>query len=168
MKHIKQSLFITFGLAISSTAIAEMPNPWTDCGIGALIFGSVEDETASAILAALSNITWDLGSTAVTSATASPDTCNGADVSAAIYIQQNLRVVEEQIVSGSGEHLVALLDIYQCSESSHYDVLNDVRNEIKPVYLESTYSTSTASQQAESIWAVFNSNVQKSEQCKAI
>ena len=45
------------------------PNPFSDCGIGAALF---PDTSWAAVT---SNITWDIGTTALTSATMSPGTC---------------------------------------------------------------------------------------------
>ena len=48
-------------------------NPYTDCGIGAALFPNTN------WAAVTSNATWDAGTTAVISATASEDTCSGGE-----------------------------------------------------------------------------------------
>lgn len=165
MRLILQLALLSLGFASTSVAHAETPNPWTDCGIGALIFGGLEDDTASAVLSAISNITWDLGTTGTTSATITPETCKGADVSAAIFIQQNLRLVEEQVVSGKGDHVIAVLELYQCSHNDRSDILDAIRTDIQPVFTNPNYSTATKTEQAEAIWNVFNGSIQTSEKC---
>ena len=77
----------TLGLSVtaillSSNVIAESkPSPYPDCGIGAALF---ENNTGATI----SNVIWDLGTTALTSATASPETCEGFNPDAAAFIEK--------------------------------------------------------------------------------
>ena len=65
---------------LSGQAMAqENINPWKHCGIGAIIF----DDNGTA--AAISNIIWDLGTTAVSSKVSSADSCEGKLVTAAVF-----------------------------------------------------------------------------------
>ena len=89
---MKKSIVIAGALAFGmapSLAHADGPNPWTDCGLGALVFSGVDGDGGK-IGAAISNIIWDLGTTAVSSATSSPDTCARHEVTAAAFIHQQL------------------------------------------------------------------------------
>lgn len=103
-----------FSIALASAAIALAfspqvkadINPWQDCGIGAIIF---EDNGAAA---AISNIIWDLGTTAVTSATVSKETCKGDFVVTALYINENYEQIETDLAIGEGQHLTAMLDMF--------------------------------------------------------
>lgn len=84
------------------------PNPYTDCGIGAALFPTVN------WAAVTSNIVWDAGLTALTSATASPQTCQGKKVVAALFIRDTYEQLAEQTAQGSGEHLATVLNIMEC------------------------------------------------------
>lgn len=95
---------IVAAVAFTPAAQADI-NPWQDCGIGAIIF---EDNGAAS---AISNIIWDLGTTAVTSATVSEDTCKGATLVTATYINENYAQIESDLAIGEGEHLAAMLDL---------------------------------------------------------
>ena len=68
----------TTALTLSATTFANDHqgeiNPWQHCGIGAAIF---DDNTTAA---AISNVIWDSGTTAVTSATISPGSCEGEEI----------------------------------------------------------------------------------------
>jgi hypothetical protein len=55
------------------------PSPYTDCGIGAALFKETDWAAIS------SNVIWDLGSTALTSATMSPETCSKQKVKVATH-----------------------------------------------------------------------------------
>lgn len=84
------------------------PNPFTDCGIGAALFPNTH------WAAVTSNVIWDLGTTAVTSATASPQTCSGKKVAAALFIQESYERLAEETAQGHGEHLATVLNIMEC------------------------------------------------------
>jgi hypothetical protein len=113
MKTTIKAISITLALAsfavISSTQAKADVNPWQDCGIGSMIFP--DNGTASAI----SNVIWDLGTTAVTSATASEDSCSSSRVKTAQFIQETYQQLEEDLVKGDGEHLSAMTELMSCS-----------------------------------------------------
>ncbi|OOE72764.1 DUF3015 family protein [Salinivibrio sp. ML290] len=106
------------------SAQQETINPWKHCGIGAMIF----DNNGAA--AAISNIIWDLGTTAVSSKISSEDSCNGKRVEAAMFIQDNFNNVIEETSQGSGNHLNAMLDILEVSQDKQSQVITQVRSEL--------------------------------------
>jgi hypothetical protein len=121
---------LTLAALLSTTAIAgnvsanDNINPWKHCGIGAVIF----DDNGTA--AAISNIIWDLGTTAVSSKVSSADSCEGKMTTAAVFIQNNFNNVMEETSQGSGAHLTAMLDILDVSEAARADVVTAVRAEM--------------------------------------
>lgn len=102
---------MTLGAAVAPTqAVAQSDiNPWQHCGIGAMIF------TSNGVAAAISNIIWDLGTTAVSSATISPDTCNSELINVALLIDASYDQLAMETAQGSGEHLNAALNLVGCS-----------------------------------------------------
>ncbi|WP_282177405.1 DUF3015 family protein [Vibrio nereis] len=117
---IASTLFTTQAMAEEKKPI----NPWTQCGIGAMIF----QETAPA--AAISNVIWDLGTTAVSSKVSSEYTCEGSEVKTAQFIQDNYNKVLEETSQGSGEHLTAMLEMLELEASTHEQVIASVRTEM--------------------------------------
>ena len=116
MKKIFASVvFLAATILPATSAVAKDINPWKHCGIGAAIFDN--NETA----AALSNVIWDLGTTAVTSATVSEDTCAGENVKTAQFIDENFEALETDIAIGEGEVLSAMLNM----TSSDVDTLRE-------------------------------------------
>jgi hypothetical protein len=97
------------------------PNPYRDCGIGAALFS----ETGWA--AVTSNVIWDLGLTALTSATSSPETCSGKNVKVAQFIIDTYDNVVDETAAGSGDHLTAMLEIYGCSAPVHEQIVKALR-----------------------------------------
>lgn len=131
MKKFLKTILITLTLSLgvsslshAKEAVGSGANPYVDCGIGAALF----PETHWA--AVTSNVTWDAGSTAITSATMSPETCSKRTVKAALFIRDTYPNVIEQTASGEGKHLTAMLEILGCSAESHSNIINATRAEV--------------------------------------
>src|SRR3989338_4156349 len=84
-------------------------NPFVECGIGAALFPDTH------WAAVTSNVIWDLGTTAVTSATMSPQTCNGKKVATALFIRDSYEQLAEETAQGQGEHLATVLGMFDCT-----------------------------------------------------
>jgi len=97
------------------------PNPFTDCGIGAALF----PETKWA--AVTSNVIWDIGITAIISATASPQTCSGKKVTAALFIRDTYDKLAEETAAGKGEHLAVAMTMFGCAADAQAVVAQQVR-----------------------------------------
>ncbi|ATI03456.1 MULTISPECIES: DUF3015 family protein [Cycloclasticus] len=125
---------IVFAAAHGHAKVGSGPNPYRDCGIGAAIFPNHH------IAAATSNVIWDLGSTAVTSATMSPETCSNVHAKTAKFIIDNYENLIEDVAKGEGEHLVAVLDIEGCSSSRQADVVTMIRSNMGSKVASTEYS----------------------------
>ena len=101
------------GLAAEKEEPGSAPNPYSECGIGAAIFSN------TGWAAAISNVIWDLGTTAITSATMSPGTCSAKKVKTARLILETLPSLEKDIAVGGGEYLTALNETMECDRSVH-------------------------------------------------
>jgi hypothetical protein len=106
--------YITFAM-VAMLAIAVTPakaaNPFSDCGVGAAIFPT------NGAAATISNIIWDAGTTAITSATLSPDTCSSGSADTAKFILETIDNLESDIAMGNGDHVDALAGLMQCESS---------------------------------------------------
>lgn len=118
------------GAAVLATAFISMPsqansgiNPWQECGIGAMVFPD------NGVAAAISNIIWDLGTTAVSSNISSVGSCEGANVKTAQFIQQTFPVLEQEIAQGEGEYISAMLNVRGCEATAHQQIISTVRND---------------------------------------
>ncbi len=115
---------------LANSAFAETKstsiNPWKQCGIGAIIF----DENG--VAAAISNIIWDLGTTAVSSKISSEESCEGVKAQTAQFIQDNYNQVIEETSRGTGEHLAAMLDMLGVDSAQQPEVVAAIRAEIAP------------------------------------
>lgn len=129
MRIIIAILALTLAVPVASLADQDRtpgsgPNPYTDCGIGAALFPTIKP------LAVTSNVIWDVGVTAITSATASPETCTGKTVAAAAFILRNYARLAEETARGNGDHVVALLNIMEVTDSDRSAVINSIREKM--------------------------------------
>ncbi len=91
------------------------------CGIGAMIF----QETA--VAAAISNIIWDLGTTAVTSNVSSPESCAGKRVQSAMYINTTYAKLETETAMRLGRLLTGLANVMGCKAEAREPLFARVR-----------------------------------------
>ena len=104
--------FLVIMLAIPQLGVArDFGEIYTDCGLGGLIgsaIGSEEDSIAN-VAAVVTNITFDLGTTAISSNTTSPDTCARGKEKTAAFIYESYESLETDLASGHGVYLDALV-----------------------------------------------------------
>ena len=145
MKFKTTFISIVLSIAIPSVAMAAEkkekavgsgPNPFSDCGIGAAIFSNHK------VLAVTSNVIWDIGTTAVTSATASPETCQGKKATAARFIIESYDSLAEETAKGQGEHLATLMSILEVDQVNQAAVIASLRAEMAKKLAETDYTSS--------------------------
>lgn len=146
------ALSITPVYAAEQKAEAEEPvkkqkveNAFTQCGIGAALFPKNEG------LALLSNIIWDLGTTAVSSQTTSQDACAGNLTTAAIFIDHTYPVLEEQFVKGEGANIAALMDIMDCAEPSRQSIVAQIQDGLASSFADANFTQSTSLDKAKNM-----------------
>ncbi|MGB2102781.1 MAG: DUF3015 family protein, partial [Porticoccaceae bacterium] len=118
-------------------AVGTGPNPFSDCGIGAALFPKTP------LAAVLSNTFWDAGTTALTSATASPETCNAKAVAAAAFINETYENLLDETAAGHGQHLSAMLEVFGCSSSEKSNAVNEIRSELRDQVNSDEFSSNT-------------------------
>lgn len=85
---------------------------YKECGLGAMLFP--EDST----LAVITNVTWDLGTTAVTSGLSSPGTCQGDASVMAAFIMDSHPQIEQDLAYGEGAYLTSMMTLMGCNQDS--------------------------------------------------
>lgn len=158
MKVLKSLAVAMLLMAVSFSSFAQEKkkdlNPWIDCGIGAMIF----DHTDWA--AAISNVIWDLGTTAVTSDVSSQNTCNSKRAKMAFYIGATYANLSEETVKGDGKYLHAMLDIAGCDASTQEAVIGSLRSDFARYVSRVDYAGMSKAAKAEGFYDL----VQKSAQ----
>jgi hypothetical protein len=156
MKGIRNIAVLVLLAALSVTAQAQDKkkkelNPWIDCGIGAMIF------TETGWAAVISNIIWDLGTTAVTSDQSSQHTCNSKKAQTALYIGVNYASLAEETVKGDGKHLHAMLDLMGCS-AARDSIITDTRAQFGEYLGRDDYGQKSDSVKAEDFYNIVMSS----------
>mgnify|MGYP000126707543 CR=1 FL=1 len=130
---MKKTILSTLMIA-TITASALMPtsvqaeskkklNPWQDCGLGAMVFPN------NGVAAALSNVIWDLGTTAVTTNVSSQENCASEKAQTAMFIKSTMPSLEQEVAIGEGEYVTAMLELRGCELESHTEIIKAVRQE---------------------------------------
>jgi hypothetical protein len=131
------------------------PSPYTDCGIGAALF------TDTHWAAVTSNVIFDLGITALISATASPQTCSGKKKLAALFIRDTYSNLAEETAAGQGEHLATVLNIFGCESSHQLDAVQEIRNATGQAVSVSGYADQAQLDKAANFYLIVESAVKK-------
>lgn len=139
-------------------------NPWTDCGIGAMIF------TNTGWAAAISNVIWDLGTTAVTSNVSSQNACGSSKAKVALFIGTTYANLEEETVKGNGQHISAMLNIMNCNPASHENIIRAVRSEFSQAVRNADYTQKATLVKAEEYYNIVQTKVtgEYALQCQAL
>ncbi|MDN3680607.1 DUF3015 family protein [Vibrio tapetis subsp. quintayensis] len=156
---------ILLAVALLMAATPSYANLWKSCGIGHWIAGP----TWNGYLAITTNVTWDLGTTATTSNSLSPSTCGGPFWAAANFINDTYPRLEEDTAQGQGEHLMAMLDIFDCDVAARNDVVNGIRSDFGGMVIEADYASKPQNEKAEAYFLLVEKNInQFSAQCNAV
>jgi hypothetical protein len=130
-------------MASSGIAKEESRNPWQECGLGATVFP--ENTTA----AALSNIIWDLGTSAVTTAISTPDWCKGQRGTAARFIHESYEKLASETAIGEGEHLSTMAELMGCSQATESELVDQLRVSMSRDLSEEGFADLPRGQKAE-------------------
>lgn len=114
---------------------------YKECGIGAMIFNDTP------VAAAVSNIIWDLGTTAVSSNLSSAENCEGGKAKMASFIMKSYDNLEVEIASGEGKYMDTLVAM------TEKDV-ETLRSEFSEVVASSEYATLNQEQKAEKLYNI--------------
>lgn len=149
--------------AQGSTGSSSEINPWQDCGIGAIIFPQYR------VPAAISNIIWDLGTTAVSSKLSSPESCKGSRVTAALFINETYSQLANDTAAGHGDYLAAMAKLMGCNEAAYPQFVDQVRHGMARTLSEPGFATLTKTHKAEKYFYVVDDVVKTklSGQCHA-
>lgn len=142
------STMMTAAPAAAGDEAGSGPNPFSDCGIGAALFPNTP------VAAVLSNVIWDVGTTAVISAVSSKDTCSGKRVTAALYISQTYAGLEIDAARGEGQYLDTLASVMGCDESAKTELYHAARTGLTANMSRADFGALTQVEKAELLFNV--------------
>lgn len=143
---IGSALFI-FSSSSFAKSDRSMEQVYKECGLGGHLFGN-----SSPTLAFISNVTWDLGTTAASSD--STDACIDKEETTALFIHQTFEILEQEIAQGRGEYFDTLVTVMDCTSLESYDVMAAVRSEFSDVVNTDNYADMTRTEKASALYSV--------------
>lgn len=141
--------------AAQPAAAREFADIYTECGLGAMIAPN------NGAVAAVTNVTWDLGTTAISSNASSPESCQGAKPKKAAFVHDAYAQIEKDLARGAGQHLSALMTLSGCSAQAQPQLAVALRQDFAAVAARDGYVAQTRFQQAESLYNVVSQRIQK-------
>lgn len=150
---------LLFALSLLSLFVAtpsmarEFAEIYTQCGLGAMIAPKHE------AVAAVTNVTWDLGTTAISSNISSPDTCQGGEKKAAAFIHDAYEHIEKDLASGKGAYLDTLLVLAGCEPTARPAIASALRSDFAKTVEAREYSSYSRYDNAKGMYDMFNSRI---------
>ncbi len=129
-----------------ATMAREFAEIYTECGIGAVIAPNTP------AVAAVTNVTWDLGTTAISSNMSSPESCAGGDGRTAMFIHDSYDSLERDLARGNGEYLDTLMVMAGCAEEAQQPLSTALRADFGSSVATDSYTNQTRFQKAESLY----------------
>ncbi|MBB4843112.1 hypothetical protein HNP55_001631 [Paucibacter oligotrophus] len=131
-----------------SVQAREFADIYTECGLGAMIAPN------NAVVAAITNVTWDLGTTAISSNVSSADTCKGGQKKVASLLLNSYAQLETDLAKGEGQHLAALSDAAGCTAQAGTQFQVALRQDFAALVAKSGYAESGRMDKAAALYTV--------------
>jgi hypothetical protein len=147
MKKITLSLVLSVALA-QGAAAREFAEIYTDCGLGAMI------APRTPAVAAVTNVTFDLGTTAILSNISSPETCKGGQALAAAFIHDSYESLEADLARGTGSYLDALMVLAEVPEEAKTSFVHALRKDFASYVAKRNYTEQSRFQKAENLYTL--------------
>ena len=144
MNKIKLAVLALAMTTLTSTVNAgdrDLGQIYRECGIGAMLFPN--DGT----LAIISNVTWDLGTTASSSNASSENLCNGRRARVAAFVSSTYDKLEGEIATGNGKYVNTLAKISGKS-------VEQIRNSFAKVVASKEFSSMKKDEKAQKLFEI--------------
>jgi hypothetical protein len=146
----------TFAVAITAALLAfpvqakrDFGQIFIECGLG----GLMAPQTQWA--AVVTNVTWDAGTTAITSESSSPESCKGGQAKTAMMIYEAFPTIETELAQGRGEHLDALITLAGRSDAERAALIASLRAGFAKTVAEPEYASLTRYERAAAFYDLF-------------
>jgi len=138
---------ILFLAAFSQPAMSrEFADIYTECGLGAMI------APRNGAVAAVTNVTWDWGTTAISSNISSPDTCKGGQEKTAAFINDSYESLEKDLASGSGAYLDTLMLLAGVNAQAKPEFITALRSDFAEVVADANYTDQSRFEKAQTLY----------------
>lgn len=138
---------------VNAAETKDIKGIYEECGLGGLLFPSWP------IGASVSNVTWDLGTTAATSGLTTPDSCKGGEAKLAAYIYESYDSIEQDLAKGDGKYLDMLAVLSEKQEAQKADFVASVRAQFLKAVEQGNYSTLSQVEKAQMLYSIVEQSV---------
>lgn len=148
-KTIKLSLAAITALMLSTaqdSQAREFADIYTECGLGAMIAPRNE------AVAAVTNVTWDLGTTAISSNISSEDTCKGGKAKVAAFINDSYENIEKDLASGNGKYLNTLATLAKKDSQTKEEFISTLRSNFSSIVADNKYNNMSTYEKTEELY----------------
>jgi hypothetical protein len=156
LKVIQVSVIGVLALGVfSQPAMArDFSEIYAECGLGGIIFKD------NRTVAAISNIFWDLGTTAISSNITTPDNCANGKEKTAAFIHDAYASLENDLATGSGTYLDTLTALVGCEAQLKPEFIAGLRDDFAGIVADPTYTNKSRFEKAEALYNLVYKNVE--------
>ncbi len=158
MKIFTKFVLVALALSVGTTQAnagseREFADIYTDCGLGAMIAPSND------AVAAVTNVTWDLGTTASTSNISSPGTCTGGNEKMAGFIYETQELLFVDLAKGNGKYLDALASVSGVEADKKGDFIQSVRHDAGNFVQVGNFDEKTHFEKSQALYNIVLANL---------
>jgi len=150
MKKIIGSFLVAGALLVTNAQARDFGDIYIECGLGGIIGNAIEGSTGD-VIAIITNVTWDLGTTAISSNITSDSTCVNTRAKTAALIHQGYDKLEEEIAQGHGKYLDALAQISQKDKATF---TKELRKKFAEVASSDKYESMSRFEKSEALFNI--------------
>ncbi len=158
MKKTKIILSLVVALTLGTNVQASdksFGEIYTDCGIGGLLTSPIPEGGTQKFLAVVSNIVWDLGTTAISSNMSSVGTCaSGKKEKVAAFINTSYEELEKDLAKGEGVYLDTLVSMVKPENVDNISYKAQLRKDFSMVVASADYEKMNQYQKTESLYNI--------------
>lgn len=133
-------------LLIQSAVARPFADIYVECGLGAMI------APKTPAVAVITNIIWDLGTTAIMSDISSPENCKGGQEEVASFIYDSYEFLETDLASGNGEYLDLLVSLAEYDYQGGEGFVETLRSAFAEYVAHSDYTSLSRFEKAEALY----------------
>jgi len=153
-KNMKIALAIVATMAAVQTANArDFGAIYMQCGLGGIIGKAIAPDMGWVAIS--TNVTFDLGTTAVLSNATAPEMCKGTTAKVASLIHDSYIPLEQDLSQGQGEYLDALMAASECDAATSSKVVSSVREDFAAQVAAPGYASKTQFEKSETLFNLF-------------
>mgnify|MGYP001586532049 CR=1 FL=1 len=145
-----------FSVVLTQAAMArDFIGIYKECGLGGMI------APRDPIIAVITNVIWDFGTTAVSSNVISPDTCSGVQQKAAAFIHDTYASLETDMASGYGAHLDTLMTLVGYESDAKQYLVKALRADFAKQVAAPGYTAKNRFERAEALYDLLYKQIER-------